>query len=205
MEPEVSHLVAFLHSNKLIDFISIQEDNEVGFKNRFRLQKLIHIAQSRFNLPSKYFYTIYKHGPYAPSLTEEVYKVDVSSIDDIDNIDYELNDLEEINIHYRLPADFDENRFISLLSDKEDKWLEIASTLILVFDKKFHERSKIIEYACSAKPGYPKEYIEEVLSELVREKLILTIREEMENVVRRAPDLFEALATNDVNRIKPKV
>jgi uncharacterized protein YwgA len=185
-----------------VDFINIQEDNEIGFKNRFRLQKLIHIAQSRFSLPSKYFYSIYKHGPYAPSLTDDVYKMDVSSIDDIDNIDYELNDLQEISAHYKLPANFDENRFISLLSDKDEKWLEIASTLILVFDKKYHEKAKIIEYTASIKPSYSKEYIQNVFLELVREKLILTVIEDIENVVKRAPDLFEALAKDDLSLIK---
>ena len=182
--------------------MNIQEDNEIGFKNRFRLQKLIHIAQSRFRLPSKYFYSLYKHGPYAPSLTDDVYELDVSSIEDLDNIVYELNDLDEISAHYVLPTNFDENRFISLLSDKDEKWLEIASTLILVFDKKYQEKVKIIEYTSSIKPNYSKEYIHNVFLELVREKLILTVIEQIEDIVKRAPDLFEALAKDDTNLIK---
>lgn len=202
LKSDVSNFVAFLHNNKLVDFISIQEDNEVGFKNRFRLQKLVHIAQSRFRLPSSYFYSLYKHGPYSPSLTDDVYEMDASSIDDIDHVTYELDEAEEVNMAYKLPENFDENRFISLLSDKDEKWLEIASTLIYALDKKYREKTKIIEYVSCIKPSYSKDYIREVYSELIREKLILTVIEEMEDVIKSAPDLFEALAKDDISLIK---
>ena len=144
---------------------------------------------------------MYKNGPYSRSLADDVYGLDVTGIDDLDNIDYQLNDLDEISIHYKLPPNFDEDRFISLLSDKDEKWLEISSTLILAFDKKYHEKSKLIEFVSSIKPGYPIEYIRNVFSELVREKLILTILEELNDVVDSAPDLFEALAKEDVTLI----
>lgn len=101
-----------------------------------------------------------------------------------------------------MPEEFDENRFISLFRDKENDWLEIATTLIQIYDKMFQKRQTIIAYAKSIKPRYDYEYIEQVFNELAKEKLILTIKEDLENIRNRAPDFFDALANDDKSLIK---
>jgi uncharacterized protein YwgA len=175
----------------------IQDDNESGFKARLRLQKLHFLAQSRFNLSAKYFYSLYKHGPYSPKLTEDSYNLDLISLQ-------EFQEEMHLNKHsYNLPAEFEQDRFISVFLDKNVEWLEIASTLIDVKDRSLEiGTDSLIEKVSELKSNYDKKYIEEVFNDLCREKLILTISEEMEKVVRKNPDLFEALAKEDITLIK---
>mgnify|MGYP003576736739 CR=1 FL=1 len=182
--------------------MSLKDDNDIGFENRLRLQKLIYMAQKRFNLPSKYFYTIYKRGPYSPSLTTDIYDSDLTSIDDIDFVNYELDEFGVAHVKYEMPSNFNEDKYISLFSDKDNSWLEVATTIIHSFDQWYHRKNEIITYVHSEKPQYSEEYINHVYSDMVREKLISTVREEMEDIVKTAPDLFEALAKDDINLIK---
>lgn len=200
--PEVGSFLSFLNNNNLVDVMLLKEDNDIGFQNRLRLQKLIYIAQKRFNLPSRYFYTIYKHGPYSPTLTNDIYEADLTSIDDIGIVNYELDEFGDAHVKYEMPSNFDQDRYISLLSDKDIPWLEIATTVIHTFDKFYYRKNDILMEVNRRKPDYQYEYIEEVYSGLVREKLISTTKEDIEKVRDRAPDLFQALAKDNKQLIK---
>jgi len=197
MNNDVINFLIFLQNNNLVDIVSVQEDNTYGFKNRFRLQKFIYFAQSRFNLKENYFFSIYKHGPYSRFLTNDAYNLDVSTFNDIED------EMERSGHVFRLPEDFDENRFLSILSDKDDEWLEIASSLIDANDNKIHDKKSIlIDYVSSIKPNYNREYIVNVLNDLNREKILFNLSDEMGKVVKRAPDLFEALKMDDIKLIE---
>lgn len=63
-------------------------------------------------------------------------------------------------------------------------------------------RNTLIETVNRHKPNYEKEYIENVFDQLSREKLILTVMEEMEKIVNKNPDIFRALAKEDISLIK---
>jgi len=201
MDSNVINFLTFLYNNRLIDILRIKDDNSIGFNNRFRLQKLIFLAQSRFNLPQSYYYSIWKHGPYSRQLAQEVYDLDIMNFIQLSHLKSLIEKIENKG-SYQLPKEFDENRFISLFRDKENDWLEITTTLIQIYDKMFQKRKIILAYAKSIKPHYDYEYIEQVFNKLAREKLILTIKEDLENIRNRAPDFLDALANDDKSLIK---
>jgi uncharacterized protein YwgA len=197
MNKESTDFLVFLHNNKLINLANIQDHNHNGFNSRLRLQKLVFIAQSRFNLPEKYFYSLYKHGPYSPKLTDDSYELDLTSLEEFQE------EMDRYNDSYSLPSGFNQDKFVTLLLDKNNDWLEIASTLIEIKDNTDDiEKSSLIEIVSNYKPNYAIQYIEKVFEQLSREKLILTIIEEMDDVVNKNPDIFEALEKEDITLIK---
>ena len=197
MKDETMNFFIFLHNNKLVNLKNIQDKNENGFQARLRLQKLLFLAQERFNLPENYFYSPYIHGPYSPTLADDSYKLDLESVDEIQEEMHRYGD------SYSLPAEFDQDRFVSLFADKNNDWLGIASSLIKYKDNLGDiKKNALIETVICYKPNYEKEYIEKVFDQLSREKLILTVIEEMEDIVNKNPDLFQALAKEDISLIK---
>jgi len=197
MKDKTMNFLIFLHNHKLINLKNIQDDNESGFQARFKLQKLTFLAQSRFNLPENYFYSLYKHGPYSSKLADDSYKLDLISVDEIQE------EMHRYHNSYTLPPEFDQDKFVSLVVDKENDWLEIASSLIKFKDNIADiKRNALIEEVSKYKPVYGREYVEEVFDELSREKLILTVMEEIEDIVNKNPDIFNALAKEDISLIK---
>lgn len=188
MNQETINFLIFLNNNKLVDMHCIHDDNDNGFYNRKKLQKLVFLAQSRFQLPSKYIYDVYKFGPYSPDFTGDYYKIDL----DIFN-----------QKTYLMPESFDENRYTSLLIDKDVSWLEIATTAIDIFDKNRKTTiENVINLTKNLKINYSINYITKVIYDLLREKLIISIKEELDIIRKKIPDLLDALAQENPNLIK---
>jgi uncharacterized protein YwgA len=59
----------------LIDRDALCEEDDLGFATRSRLQKFAYLAQDKFGSGSKYNFSIYKHGPYSPDLTNDYYRL----------------------------------------------------------------------------------------------------------------------------------
>lgn len=188
MKRETLDFLVFLNNNGLVDMHCIRDDNDNGLYNRIKLQKLVFLAQSRFNLPSKYFYDLYKHGPYSPDFTNDYYQLDLNAFN---------------QQSYSLPNGFDENRYTSLFIDKDVSWLEITATAIELFDKnKDIGINNLIATLGNLKPKYSTDYITKVIIDILREKLITSVSEELDAIRKKIPDLLEALAQEDPTLIK---
>ena len=194
MNSKTPNFLSFLHHNQLVDVLSIPYNNDNGFLNRIKLQKLVYFAQKRFNLPTNYFYSLYRKGVYSPHLTEDYYNIDVYDLEDFNPNDY---------TDYSLPPEFNQDRFLSIFQDKSAAWLEVGSTILHFNDLHiFSIRDKIINEVLIEKPQYSYEYILQVYEEMHREKLILDIDDEMARIYKRSPDLFDALANDDPTLIR---
>jgi uncharacterized protein YwgA len=181
MNRETLDFLIFLNNNGLVDMHCIRDDNDIGFYNRKKLQKLVFLAQSRFNFPSQYAYDIYKYGPYSSEFTKEYYEIDSDTFN---------------RKTYSLPENFDENRYISLFIDKDVSWLEISTTTIKIFDESRDITiNKLISTVGDLKSTiFSINYISEVVKDLLHEKLIVSIREELDAIRKKIPDLLNALA-----------
>jgi uncharacterized protein YwgA len=190
MNSETPNFLAFLHHNQLVDVLSIpHDDDDNGFINRLKLQKLVYFAQKRFNLPTNYSYTLYKNGIYSPDLTDDYYNIDIYDLENFNPNDY---------TEYCLPAEFNQDRFLSIFLEKSPSWLEVGSTILYFIDQRILPvKEKIIDQVKNKKPQYSSEYILKVYEELHREKLILNTDDEISRIHKRSPDLFEALAKED--------
>lgn len=86
------------------------------FEDRFLLQKYVFFAQ-RLGLETDYEYNVYVFGAYSPALARDYYE--------------ESGNGSPVDI----PISFDEDRFRSLIRNRDSRWLEIASTLVLFFER----------------------------------------------------------------------
>jgi len=153
-----------------------------------KLQKLVFLAQSRFNFPSQYAYEVYKHGPYSAELTNDYYRIDLGTLH---------------QKTYSLPENFDENRYVSLFIDKDASWLEISATTIELFDNYIDITiKKLISAVGNLKPQYSISYIAKVVNDLLHEKLVTSITEELDTIRKKIPDLLDALAKENPALIK---
>lgn len=194
MNSKTPNFLAFLHHNQLVDVLSIPYNNDEGFLNRIKLQKLVYFAQKRFNLPTNYYYSLYRKGVYSPRLTDDYYNIDVFDLENFNPNDY---------ADYSLPEEFNQDRFLSIFMGKSAPWLEVGSTILHFNDLHiFPIKDKVINKVLNEKPQYSYEYILNIYEELRREKLILDIDDEMSRIYKRSPDLFDALAKDDPNLIK---
>jgi uncharacterized protein YwgA len=194
MNSDTPNFLAFLHHNQLVNILSIPFDNDNGFLNRIKLQKLVYFAQHRFNLPTNYSFNFYKKGVYSPKLTDDYYKIDVYDLENFNPDDYN---------NYHLPDDFNQDRFLSIFLDKSANWLEVGSSLLHFNDLNiFPIKEKIDNQVLTEKPLYSYEYIVKVYEEMHREKLLLDTDDEISRIYQRSPDLFEALAKEDSTLIK---
>ena len=146
----LASFVSFLEDSQLIDFNVIQDEDDNGFVNRLRMQKYVYLAKY-YGLDLGYSYTMYRYGPYSPDLTSAYYNLAES--------DYTIQDL---------PTTFKAPEFVNLVGDKDENWLEIATTL-LHQAKKIPDREALVKRVESIKCSYPIEYIRGVLTDLTRE------------------------------------
>lgn len=122
---------------KLNSFIKALEDanilkfNKNRFNHRLKLQKYVYIA-NLYGLRANYDYSLYIHGPYSSELADDYY-----TIEDFSN--------EE-------PMQLD-RRFINLVNGKTERWLELASTIIML-NKRYPTitREDLIDLAKATKP-----------------------------------------------------
>ena len=193
MNSKTPNFLAFLHHNKLVDVLSIPHDNDNGFINRLKLQKLVYFAQKRFNLPTNYSYNLYRNGMYSPDLTDDYYNIGVYDLENFNPNDY---------TDYSLPEEFNQDRFLSIFLEKSASWLEVGSTILHFNDLRlFPVKEKIVNQVLNEKPQYSYEYVLKIYQELHREKLILEVGDEIRRIYQRSPNLFDAFAAENPNLI----
>ncbi len=146
---------------KLAAFISFLK-KELGcelkiherFEDRLKLQKYVYLAD-HYGLNSGYDFSMYIHGPYSPKLAEDYYK--------------------QLDVETALPPEFRSQDFIKLVAGKDADWLEIAATIVSIYEynqEKGVSRSDITKIVSEIKPWAAKDYINKVIDELIKAKLI---------------------------------
>jgi len=135
---------------KALDEVGILSFNKNRFNHRLKLQKYVYIARN-FGFKAPYNYSLYIHGPYSSSLADDYY-----AIDDFQN--EESIELDE--------------RFVKLVKDKSEKWLELASTVIMI-RKRYVDinRHKLIKLVKTVKPYATTKKLETVIKLLKKSDL----------------------------------
>lgn len=128
---------------KLLPFMKFLE-KEAGFKfdvenfeHRLMLQKYVFISKF-LGLNLGYSHSIYLRGPYSSALADDYYKL-------ADHYSSYMRD------YTKALESLDIEKFLEVIEGKDAKWLEIASTIISVYDrhrKKFYG-AKLKDYVIS--------------------------------------------------------
>jgi len=149
---------------KLLPFMKFLE-KEAGFRfaiekfeHRLMLQKYVFIAKF-LGLNLGYLHSMYLRGPYSPALADDYYKLaDTYSLYGGDF----TKELKGLNI----------KKFLKVIEGKDAKWLEIAATILSVYDryrKKFHGGElieKVRSTSCDIKSATDVKKIHHVFEEL---------------------------------------
>ncbi len=118
------------------------------FNNRLKLQKYVFLLR-RYGIDLGYSYNYYIRGPYSPELADDYYN--------LPNIEEEIE----------LPEDF-----LKLIKNKSERWLELASSLVMVFEKyPGISEEDAIRIVAGSKLENPKK-LREILRELKEHKAI---------------------------------
>lgn len=157
MNNNLVHFITFLSRHDMIDPSVIAKDSEEGFINRLKLQKYTYLAKY-FGLDMGYNYTMYLHGPYSPTLTDDYYELEA------------IHALRP-QMSIRPLGGFERLKFINFLNDKDSDWLEVASTLLSLRGY-FKDKECLLERTTNMKDHIPKTKIESTLTELENHKLI---------------------------------
>jgi len=155
---------------KLLPFIKFLE-KETGFRfdiekfeHRLMLQKYVFISKF-FGFNHGYSHTIYLRGPYSPALADDYYKLADSYSSYKEDYTKEL-------------GGFNTEKFIEVIEGKDGKWLEIAATILSVYDryrKKFRGAElidRVRSTSCDIKSATEAKMIYRVFEELKRVGLI---------------------------------
>jgi hypothetical protein len=82
-----------------------------------------------------------------------------------------VNSIRADSNSYTLPSDFNEEEFLSILSDKDEGWLELAATLI--DSANYNERTEdMVSTVSRIKVSYPRSEVQEVYNDLVHNGLM---------------------------------
>jgi len=155
---------------KLLLFIKFLE-KEAGFRfniekfeHRLMLQKYVFISKF-FGFNHGYSHSIYLRGPYSPALADDYYKL--------------ADHYSPYRGDYKKELEgFNTEKFLKVIKGKDAKWLEIAATILSVYDryrKKFYGDElieKVISTSCDIKSATEVEKIHHVFEELKRVGLI---------------------------------
>ncbi len=159
---------------KLLPFIKFLE-KEAGFRfdiekfeYRLMLQKYVFISKF-FGFNHGYPYSLYIRGPYSSTLADDYYKYKLADTYSLYGGDY----TKEL-------GGFNAKKFIEVIEGKDGKWLEIAATILSVYDRyreKFHGDElieKVISTSCDIKSATDVKKIHRVFEELKSVGLIDT-------------------------------
>lgn len=137
-------LASFL---KALADASIIDFNKNWFNHRLKLQKYVFIAQ-RFGFRTDYDYSLYIHGPYSSKLADDYYGIS------------DFTDREPMALDYK---------FIRLVKNKSEEWLELASTILMIKERYGNvSRDKLINLVKTVKPFAEREYLIEITRSLER-------------------------------------
>jgi len=109
-------LAAFIRF--LNDRLGYDFNVEKEFDKRFLLQKYVFLAKY-LGLDLAYDYSLYMYGPYSKELADDYYELARQKV------------LPEAS----LPPEFNADAFVSLVKDRDAKWLETAASILMVLEK----------------------------------------------------------------------
>lgn len=154
---------------RLLAFIEFLNE-KIGFKfdvdnfdDRFKLQKYVFISKF-LGMNFKYNYGVYIKGPYSRTLADNYYTL---------KSDITLD--EEYEPYLR---GFKKGKFVKVVEGKDDRWLEIAATLLSVYEdykrifKDGELEKRIIDTTSNIKSSADLIYIRNILAELKKLKVI---------------------------------
>jgi len=140
---------------RLLKFLAFLKDginfvfNKNNFEDRVKLQKYVRIAES-CGLNLGYKFNLYLRGPYSPDLANDYYELSLPVSDSV-RFDYD---------------DFNAERFLKIVKDRDLLWLEIASTILSVEENNPQiSEDRLIAMVAEIK-GVEKSKVEKILSEL---------------------------------------
>jgi uncharacterized protein YwgA len=169
----LASFIEFLGENTLIDLKVLRDDTDEGFTNRLKAQKYVYLAQEKFNLDLGYQFSRYKFGPYSSELTEDYYNTDIYRSEDQSAGVYQLmaeTKHESFGV-MTLPNDFNQENFLEVVSNKNESWLEVATTIINV-SKTYSDTNLILDIVCKIKPLHDRSYIQQVFNDLTNFNLM---------------------------------
>ena len=138
----------FLDNNKMIDLDKITDDTDEGFTNRLKIQKYVYLSKY-FGWDLKYDCNAHLHGVYSTELS----------------IHYNMigNSKRSYLIGF-VPSDGNQVNFTMFFADKDEEWLELATTLLI--KKGIVEDNNLFEYVLWLKPEFSVEEITNVDNDL---------------------------------------
>lgn len=154
--------------NELRSFIKFLKDecnfdfNLNVFDHRFRLQKYVFLAKC-FGWHNDYLYGVYLRGPYSSDLATHYYKFKKINI----------NSLPLVEL-----STFDKTAFLNLVNNKDDSWLESATTIISIMDnyRRYYSKDelnkRVLERVFDLKDYIPSEIIVGAFSDLIDAKIL---------------------------------
>lgn len=154
---DISPFIKLLENKGLLTF-DVLGDNEDNFINRLRIQKYVFLAKF-YGLDFGYGHSMYKRGPYSPSLAMKYYEL------------AENPKVYEKEAKHPLPKSFDSENFLNLVRSKDANWLEIASTL-LEQKSRFDNENDLVKHVECIKCDYSLDYIKKVFKDLKSAKLV---------------------------------
>jgi uncharacterized protein YwgA len=153
---ELSSFINFLHREIGFNF------NLNSFDHRFQLQKFVFLAKS-FGWRNDYSYTIYLRGPYSSDLADHYYSFETVNIESLPTIEL---------------TTFNKPAFLDLIRNKEDLWLESASTIISTMNNYRHYyqgdelKKRVLERAIDLKSNISRMIIERAFSDLLNANIL---------------------------------
>lgn len=159
-----------MESKRLLPFVKFLE-KEAGFRfdiekfeHRLRLQKYVFLSKF-FGFNHGYSHSIYLRGPYSSALADDYYKL----------AEFYPSYKED----YRKELEgFNSGEFIKIMEGKDGKWLEIAATVLSVYDNYRESFSgteligRVMSTSCDIKSATPVKKIHHVFEELKKVGLI---------------------------------
>lgn len=159
-----------MESKRLLPFIKFLE-KEAGFRfdiekfeHRLRLQKYVFLSKF-FGFNHDYSYSIYLRGPYSSALADDYYKL----------AEFYPSYKEDYRKEF---GEFNTEKFMEVIEEKDGKWLEIAATILSVYEsyrKKFGGAELIelvLSTSCDIKSATEVKKIHRIFEELKRVGLI---------------------------------
>lgn len=155
-DSNIAPFLRLLWDHDLIDCNTNPNDSTLDL--RIKVQKLVYLAQRRFDLRFRYAHSMYLYGPYSAGLASDYYRIR-------DICDTPSGGLEKWG---------KKGEFLAFAKNHNGaKWLEIASTLIFAHDVDMADRKdELLEHVQGIKRGFPKEFVAQVHADLVREGIL---------------------------------
>jgi uncharacterized protein YwgA len=116
---KLSELMRIIGISKedISDSVDQSEENVIrfnrNFDNRLRIQKIVFLIEKKTK-EFQYPYSLYLRGPYSKELAKEYYSLNTDSYSESDE-----------------PMSEESKKLANILSEKDNTWLEIASTIVM--------------------------------------------------------------------------